>query len=147
MPRHVEFGGDFRRVLSDRVGDGHQSRLRDARRKVSCVHAAEPSEPDESDSQTSRASDGHFTLSLVTSSSFTLMSGGTVSPRITLTALSTAARPISDGNCATEASMVPAAIAFLASSSASKPTTRILPVLPAPAIASLAPSATWSLHP
>ena len=67
----------------------------------------------------------------VTISSLTMMSGGSVSPFITFTALSTAALPISYGNCATDASIVPAAIAFFASSSASNPMTRILPVLPA----------------
>ena len=42
--------------------------------------------------------------------------------------------------------MVPAAIALRASSTASKPITRILPVLPAAAIASIAPSAIMSLQ-
>ena len=81
----------------------------------------------------------------MTISSFTMMSGGSFSPAMTFTALSTAALPISYGNCATVASIVPASIAFFASSSASKPTTRILPVLPAAAIASIAPSAIRSL--
>ena len=42
--------------------------------------------------------------------------------------------------------MVPAAMALRASSTASKPITRILPVLPAAAIASTAPSAIMSLQ-
>ena len=77
---------------------------------------------------------------------FTLRLGGPSRPRISLTALSTASRPISEGNCATDADIVPAAIALRASSTASKPITRILPVLPAAAIASTAPSAIMSLQ-
>ena len=82
---------------------------------------------------------------LVIISSLTMMSAGSVSPFSTFTALSTAALPISYGNCATDASILPSAIAFFASSSASKPITLIVPVLLAAAIASMAPSAIKSL--
>src|SRR5262247_1990537 len=146
VPRDVEFGRHFLRQRSDRVGNGHQPCLSDAAGEVPGIDAAQAADADQSNGQTSFTSDGHFTLSLVTSSSFTLISGGTLSPRMTFTALSTAARPISDGNCATDASIVPAAIAFFASSSASKPITWIWPVLPAAAIASMAPSAIRSLQ-
>ena len=50
------------------------------------------------------------------------------------------------GNCATEAAMVPAAMALRASSTASKPSTRILPARPAAAMASIAPRAIMSLQ-
>src|SRR4029450_7623385 len=146
VPRDVELCRDFLRQRADRVGNRHQPRFGDPAGEVPGVDAAQAADADQSNCQTSFASDGHFTLSLVTSSSFTLISGGTVSPRMTFTALSTAARPISDGNCATDASIVPAAIAFFASSRASKPITRIRPVLPAAAMASMAPSAIRSLQ-
>ncbi len=55
-------------------------------------------------------------------------------------------RPISLGDCATDATIVPSAIALRASSTASKPTTRIVPVLPPARIASTAPSAIMSLQ-
>src|SRR5205814_4292329 len=140
--RRAEFFGDVFCQRSNRIRHRRQARFRDAARKVARVHAAEPPEPNQSNSQASL----HFTWSLVTSSSLTLMSPGIFSPCITFTALSTAARPISDGNCATDASIVPAAIALLASSSASNPMTRIFPVFPAARIASIAPSAIRSLH-
>src|SRR5262249_56317954 len=103
----------------------NQLRLGNARRQIARVDAAEAARAQQSDAEPS----SHLTLSLVTSSSRTLISGGTGSPRITFTALSTAARPISDGNCATDASIAPAAIAFLASSTPSNPTTPIPPLL------------------
>src|SRR5207247_7896527 len=100
MSRHVEFVGHFLRDRSGRIGHGHEPRFGDAAGEIARVHAAQPAEPHQSDSEP-RFPGGyrHFTWSLVTSSSLTLMSGGTVSPRITLTALSTAARLISAGNC------------------------------------------------
>ncbi len=85
-------------------------------------------------------------VAFVTSSMRTFCSGSGFSPRMSLSASSTASRPISEGNCATDPSIVPAAIAWRASPTASKPMTRILPVLPAAAIASTAPSAIMSLH-
>ena len=98
VSRHVEFRGDFlaRAIPPDRPRPRAAFRRcgsRDrARRRGRAGRARSVQSPDVLCERC-----GHFTLSLVTSSSFTLMSGGTVSPRITLTALSTATRPISDG--------------------------------------------------
>src|SRR3954469_12359509 len=139
--RHVAFGRDFVRERGHWIGNRDQPRLRNPACQIARVHPAEPAEADQTDIETF-----HLALSLVTSSSFTLMSAGIFSPRITFTALSIAARPISAGNCATEAAIVPSAIAFFASSSASKPTTLIEPVRCAAEIASSAPSAIRSLH-
>src|SRR5204863_7238381 len=144
--RHVELGSDIRREPGHWIGHGDESRLGDARREVARVYAAQAAEAGEADGELPFSDGGHFTLSFVTSSSRTLTSAGSVSPLMTFTALSTATRPISAGNCATEAAIFPAAIAFFASSSASNPTTRILPVFPAAAIASIAPRAIRSLH-
>ena len=146
VPGHIELGRHLLRDGLDRIRDRHQFCFRNAARQVPRIYAAQASRPNQSDCQPSLASRRHFTSSFVTSASFTLISAGSVSPRITFTALSTAAFPISDGNCATDASIVPAAIAFFASSSASKPITLIVPVLPAALMASTAPSAIRSLH-
>ena len=97
VPRHVELGRDFLRQRSRpdrprpraafrRCGSTGRARRRGPGGRAQSIQL-----PDV------LSGDRHFTLSLVTSSSLTLMSAGTVSPRITLTALSTATRPISDG--------------------------------------------------
>ena len=121
VPRHIELRRDLLRQRRQGIRDGDQPCFRNAAREIARVDASQPAEANQSYRESSLSRARHFTLSLVTSSSFTLTSGSGFSPRMTLTALSTATRPISDGNCATEAAIVPAAIAFFASSSASKP--------------------------
>ena len=76
MRRDVEFCGDFLRQRRRRIRDGDEPRLGNARRQIPRVHAAETAEPNQSHSKAC----AHFTLSLVTSSSFTLISSGSFSP-------------------------------------------------------------------
>src|SRR5262249_47462236 len=123
------------------VGDRDERRRRDPRAQIARVHATETAEPYQSNVQPR-----HYLSPLVTSSMRTLTSAGTLSPRSAFTAFSTATRPISSGNCATDATMAPSAMAFRASSTASKPTTRIDPTRGAARIASTAPSAIMSLQ-
>src|SRR5438552_6008396 len=142
-PGDVELFRHLARERAIRVGHGHEPRLRAARAQVARVDAAEASDANQSDVQ---AGCGHFTFSFVINSIRTLASASIGSCLIACTAFSTARRPISSGNWATEASMTPSLIALRASSTASKPTTRIDPVLPAARIASVAPRAIMSLH-
>ena len=72
----VEFGGHFLRKRADRIRDGDEPRLRDPARQVARVHAPETAEANQSHPEAC----AHFTLSLVTSSSFTLISSGSFSP-------------------------------------------------------------------
>src|SRR6185369_13482827 len=119
-------GGDLGQGLFVRVGHRDQPGLRDARGQVARVDAPEPSQPDQPDLDPP-LSPGHCFppaaapagLSLVTRSMRTSCSAGTGWPFRSLSAVSTATRPISEGNCATEPMIVPSAMAFLASSTAS----------------------------
>jgi hypothetical protein len=94
VPRHVEFRCDLLGERRHRIRHGDEPRLRNAACEIPRVDASEPSQTDQSNCQSSFSrSRGHFTVSLVTSSSFTLTSVGGVSPRITFTAFSTGHAP------------------------------------------------------
>ena len=133
-------------AIASRIGHRHQPRFRNAAGQIARVDAAQAAER-----QSIRRQSRH------PSSSFHVVLGHHLEldhdvgrQRLAADHLDRAFHrrpgPSRTGNCATDASIVPAAIAFFASSSASKPITRILPVLPAAAIASIAPSAIRSLH-
>ena len=75
VPADVELLGTSFASDAGRIGDRYEAGFGNSAGQVARVHTSEPPESNQSNRKTF-----HFTLSLVTSSSFTLMSSGTFSP-------------------------------------------------------------------